>query len=91
MNNKLNQNIKLITPIDKLVLHKLRLYGNRIILYYRTYNLHSVLNAATAMCDSLLSTYFDVLKDQTYCDFENAANRLNSIAVIKCAILQVAT
>ncbi|XXN13634.1 MAG: class I tRNA ligase family protein [Candidatus Hodgkinia cicadicola] len=91
INNKLNQNIKLITPIDKLILHKLRLYGNRIILYYRAYNLYSVQNTVTILCDSLLSMYFDILKDQTYCDFENTANRLNSIAVIKCAILQVAT
>ncbi|ATW06065.1 Isoleucine--tRNA ligase [Candidatus Hodgkinia cicadicola] len=89
--NKLNQSIKLITPIDKLILHKLRLYSNRIILYYRTYNLNGVLNAATVMCDSVLSMYFDFIKDQTYCDFNNTANRLNSIAVIKCALLQVAT
>ncbi|ATW05934.1 Isoleucine--tRNA ligase [Candidatus Hodgkinia cicadicola] len=90
-NNKLNQSIKLITPIDKLILHKLRLYGNRIIVYYRTYNLNSALNTATVMCDSVLSMYFELIKDQTYCDFNNAANRLNSIAVIRCALLQVAT
>ncbi|ATW05847.1 Isoleucine--tRNA ligase [Candidatus Hodgkinia cicadicola] len=89
--NELNLNTKLITPIDKLILHKLRLYNNRIILHYRTYNLNSVINTATVLCDSLLSIYFDLIKDQTYCDFNNAANRLNSIAVIKCALLQVAT
>ncbi|AUG33763.1 Isoleucine--tRNA ligase [Candidatus Hodgkinia cicadicola] len=89
--NELNQSIKLITPIDKLMLHKLRLYSNRIILYYRAHNLNSVLNTVTVMCDSLLSMYFDFIKDQTYCDFNNAANRLSSIAVIKCALLQVAT
>ncbi|AUG34208.1 Isoleucine--tRNA ligase [Candidatus Hodgkinia cicadicola] len=89
--NELNQSIKLITPIDKLVLHKLRLYSNRIILHYRAHNLNSVLNTATAMCDPLLSTYFGIIKDQTYCDFNNTATRLNSIAVIKCALVQVAT
>ncbi|ATW05987.1 Isoleucine--tRNA ligase [Candidatus Hodgkinia cicadicola] len=89
--NALNQSTKLIIPIDKLILHKLRLYSNRIISYYRTYNLNRVLNTVTVMCDSVLSTYFDVIKDQTYCDFNNTANRLNSIAVIKCALLQVAT
>ncbi|AUI38886.1 Isoleucine--tRNA ligase [Candidatus Hodgkinia cicadicola] len=90
-NSELNQSIKLITPIDKLILHKLRLYSNRIISYYRTHNLNSVLNAATAMCDPLLSMYFDFIKDQTYCDFNNTANRLTSIAVTKCALVQVAT
>lgn len=89
--SKLNQSIKLITPIDKLVLHKLRLYGNRVILCYRAYNLNGVLNAVAVMCDSLLSTYFDFIKDQTYCDFNSTANRLNSIAVIRCAVSQVAT
>ncbi|AHL30908.1 MAG: Isoleucine--tRNA ligase [Candidatus Hodgkinia cicadicola] len=91
LSNRLNQNIKLITPIDKLILHKLRLYGNRIILCYRTYDLNGVLDSVAVMCDSLLSMYFDFLKDQTYCDFNNTANRLNSIAVIKCAVAQVAT
>ncbi|AUG34071.1 Isoleucine--tRNA ligase [Candidatus Hodgkinia cicadicola] len=90
-NNELNQSTELTTPIDKLILQKLRLYGSRIILYYRTHALNSVLNTASVMCDSVLSMYFDVIKDQTYCDFNNAANRLNSIAVIKCALLQVAT
>ncbi|ATW05886.1 Isoleucine--tRNA ligase [Candidatus Hodgkinia cicadicola] len=89
--NKLNQSVKLITPIDRLILHKLRLYSNRITSYYRTHNLNSVLNTVTVMCDPLLSMYFDFIKDQTYCDFNNTANRLNSIAVIKCALLQVAT
>ncbi|AUI38856.1 Isoleucine--tRNA ligase [Candidatus Hodgkinia cicadicola] len=90
-NNELNRSVKLITPIDRLMLHKLRLYGNRIILYYRAHDLNSVLNTATVMCDSALSMYFDFIKDQTYCDFNTAANRLSSIAVIKCALLQVAT
>ncbi|AUG33988.1 Isoleucine--tRNA ligase [Candidatus Hodgkinia cicadicola] len=89
--NELNQSAKLITPTDKLILQKLRLYANRIILYYRAHNLSSVLNTVTAMCDSALSMYFEFIKDQTYCDFNNAANRLNSMAVIKCALLQIAT
>ncbi|AUG26250.1 Isoleucine--tRNA ligase [Candidatus Hodgkinia cicadicola] len=89
--NELNQNIKLITPMDKLILHRLRLCSNRIILHYRAYNLNGVLNTAAVMCDPVLSKYFDRLKDQTYCDFSNTASRLNSIAVIKCAVLQVAT
>ncbi len=90
-NNELNQSIKLITPIDKLILHKLRLYGNRIILHYRTHNLNGALNTVAIMCGSVLSMYFDFIKDQTYCDFNNTANRLTSIAVTKCALLQVAT
>ncbi|AUG62921.1 Isoleucine--tRNA ligase [Candidatus Hodgkinia cicadicola] len=89
--NELNQNIKLITPMDKLILHQLRLRSNRMILHYTTHNLNGALNTASVMCDSLLSKYFECIKDQTYCDFSNAANRLNSIAVIKCALLQVAT
>ncbi|AUG34094.1 Isoleucine--tRNA ligase [Candidatus Hodgkinia cicadicola] len=89
--NALNQSVKLITPIDRLVLHKLRLYANRIILYYSVYNLNGVLNTVTVMCDSLLSMYFDFIKDQTYCDFNNTANRLSSMAVIKCALVQAAT
>lgn len=91
LSNELSRSTKLITPIDKLILHKLRLYSNRIILCYSAHNLNGVLNAVAVMCDSLLSMYFDFIKDQTYCDFDNAANRLNSIAVVKCAVFQVAT
>ncbi|XXM93328.1 MAG: class I tRNA ligase family protein [Candidatus Hodgkinia cicadicola] len=89
-NNYFNLDISLLTPAAKLVLHKLKLYNNRAVLYYTTYRLNEAINAAIAMCNSL-SIYFDCIKDQMYCDFSAAANRLNSAAVVKCAIFQVAT
>ncbi|XXM93655.1 class I tRNA ligase family protein [Candidatus Hodgkinia cicadicola] len=76
-------------PVDRLVLHRLKLCSSRIKSSYQRYKINSAVNTMFAACSSLLSQYFDYLKDQIYCDFALAANRLSSVSVIRCAITQI--
>ncbi len=78
-----------LLPIDRLVLHGLKLCSNRIKSSYQRYKLNSAVNTMFAACSSLLSQYFDYLKDQIYCDFALASNRLSSVSIIRCAITQI--
>ncbi|XXN19758.1 MAG: class I tRNA ligase family protein [Candidatus Hodgkinia cicadicola] len=87
--NNINQNLNTLTPTDKLILHKLKLHNNRIIIAYANYNLNKVVSIIVVTCDATLSTCFNIIKDQTYCDFSETQNRLNSISVLKCAVSQL--
>ncbi|ATY93457.1 Isoleucine--tRNA ligase [Candidatus Hodgkinia cicadicola] len=89
--SNINQNFNTIAPINKLVLHKLKLQGNRMVAAYKDYNLNKAINIIVATCDPVLSAYFNIMKDQVYCDFNRAQNRLDSISVLRCAILQLVT
>ncbi|XXN13799.1 MAG: class I tRNA ligase family protein [Candidatus Hodgkinia cicadicola] len=85
------QNNKLTTSANKFILHKLRLYSSRVAAYYIQNEICAAAGLAAKTCELLLTAYFDAIKDQIYCDFRWSANRLNTIAVLKCAIFQVIT
>ncbi|XXM93749.1 class I tRNA ligase family protein [Candidatus Hodgkinia cicadicola] len=88
-NHRVSAPLSSLLPIDRLVLHGLKLCSSRIKSSYRRHKLNGAVNAMFAACSSLLSQYFDYLKDQIYCDFALASNRLNSVSVIRCAITQI--
>ncbi|WGS83564.1 MAG: class I tRNA ligase family protein [Candidatus Hodgkinia cicadicola] len=88
-NYRISAPLSSLLPIDRLVLHRLKLCSSRIKSSYGRYKINSAVNTMFAACSSLLSQYFDYLKDQIYCDFALASNRLSSVSVIRCAITQI--
>ena len=79
--NKLN--INELPELEQLMLHKIFVLNNNFKKYFTNYDFHNLYRELLNFCTVDLSAfYFDIRKDNLYCDDQNSKKRKSTIIVL---------